>query len=53
MVATPVFLGATRSPTKAFRQGVGGTGRMSAEAFLEFIRVEGPLTALIQRTTAP
>lgn len=51
MVGTPVFLGAEKSPTKAFAQVPGEALRMRAEDFREEIGSGGPLPDLIRRYT--
>lgn len=51
MVGTPVFLGAEKSPTKAFSQVPGDCLRMRAEDFREEIGNGGPLPDLIRRYT--
>lgn len=51
MVGTPVFLGADKSPTKAFAQVPGKALRMKAGTFKEEMKNGGPLHGLIQRYT--
>jgi CRP-like cAMP-binding protein len=51
MVGTPVFLGAEKSPTRAFSQVPGDALRMKAEAFKNEISNGGPLQDLIRRYT--
>lgn len=51
MVGTPVFLGADRSPTKAFAQVPGDALRMRTEWFKDEIENGGPLFVLVRQYT--